>query len=166
MGGPLGEEEPILRVYLGSQATFGRLPHPAIRVSVYYPVTTHECPCVLARHTTGIASPWCADRLPSDISKMSVSTVSAGGPILTIHRTVVELFSGLWPLPPIRALRNTRPLGPFAIPQQNDSSAAGDCHGHNGGEQDDPQANPAIVGCCHRYLNCGSVCIRAVAYRV
>ena len=35
--------EPILRVYLGSQATSGRLPHlPS--VSVYYPVTTHQCP--------------------------------------------------------------------------------------------------------------------------
>ena len=34
---------------------------------------------VSTRHTTGIASPWCADRLPSDISKMAVSTVSGGG---------------------------------------------------------------------------------------
>ena len=35
-------------------------------------------------HTTGIASPRCADRLPSDTSKMAVSTVSGGGPYLTI----------------------------------------------------------------------------------
>ncbi len=39
---------------------------------------------VPTRHTTGIASPWCADRLPSDISKMAVSTVSGGGASATL----------------------------------------------------------------------------------
>ena len=71
--------EPILRAYLGSQATSGRLPHlPS--VSAYYPVTTHQRPCVPTRHTTGIERPWCVDRLPSHISKMVVSTVCVGGP--------------------------------------------------------------------------------------
>ena len=40
------------------------------------------------RHTTGIASPLCLDRLPSHISKMAVSTVSGGGPDLTVDSTV------------------------------------------------------------------------------
>ena len=61
------------------QATSGRLPHlPS--VSAYYPVTTHQRPCVPTRHTTGIERPWCVDRLPSHISKMVVSTVCVGGP--------------------------------------------------------------------------------------
>ena len=32
----------------------------------------------MPRHTTGIASPWWVDRLPSHISKMAESTVSGG----------------------------------------------------------------------------------------
>ena len=67
------------RAYLRSQATSGRLPHlPS--VSAYYPVTTHQRPCVPTRHTTGIERPWCVDMLPSHISKMVVSTVCVGGP--------------------------------------------------------------------------------------
>ena len=48
-----------------------------------------------AYHTTGIASPWCADRLPSDISKTAVSTVSGGGPTWTVGRTIFEMRIGL-----------------------------------------------------------------------
>ena len=48
----------------------------------------------LLRHTTGMASPWCADRLPSDISKMAVSTVSGGGPKWTIDGAVFEMWLG------------------------------------------------------------------------
>ena len=42
-------------------------------------------------HTTGIDRPRCADRLPSDISKMAVSTVSGGGPNLTVDSTIFEM---------------------------------------------------------------------------
>ena len=70
-------------------ASFGRLPtsdgetyigtsHRKVRNSVcpgHHPVTT--------RHTTGIASPLCVDRLPSHISKMVVSTVKFGGPLVS-----------------------------------------------------------------------------------
>ena len=80
--------EPILRAYLGSQATSGRLPHlPSL--SAYYPVTTHQRLCVPTRHTTGIERPWCVDRLPSHISKMVVSTVCVGGPCKTELRTCI-----------------------------------------------------------------------------
>ena len=77
---PPEKNRTVHRAYLGSQATSGRLPHlPS--VSAYYPVTTHQRPCVPTRHTTGIERPWCVDRLPSHISKMVVSTVCVGGPI-------------------------------------------------------------------------------------
>ena len=86
--------DPILRAYLGSQATSGRLPYlPS--VSAYYPVTTHQRPCVPTRHTTGIERPWCVDRLPSHISKMVVSTVCVGGPDLTAGSTIFELLVAL-----------------------------------------------------------------------
>ena len=49
---------------------------------------------VPTRHTTGIESPWCADRLPSHNSKTVVSTVSGGGPKWTIDRTIFELWLG------------------------------------------------------------------------
>ena len=85
--------EPILRAYLGSQATSGRLPHlPS--VSAYYPVTTHQRLCVPTRHTTGIERPWCVDRLPSHISKMVVSTVCVGGQTWTVDGTVFEMWLG------------------------------------------------------------------------
>ena len=51
-------------------------------------------PHYLARHTTGIEIPWCVERLPSHISKMVVSTVWVGGPILTIDRTIFEMWLG------------------------------------------------------------------------
>ena len=44
-------------------------------------------------HTTGIDRPRCADRLPSDISKMAVSTVSGGG--LPFTEDTTEPFSGI-----------------------------------------------------------------------
>ena len=47
---------------------------------------------VPTRHTTGIERPRCVDRLPSHISKMVVSTVSGGGPELTVGRTIFELW--------------------------------------------------------------------------
>ena len=43
------------------------------------------------RHTTGIERPWCVESLPSHISKMVVSTVSGGGPKLTVDRTIFEM---------------------------------------------------------------------------
>ena len=49
---------------------------------------------VPTHHTTGIERPRCVDRLPSHISKTVVSTVRGGGPILTIDRTVFELWLG------------------------------------------------------------------------
>ena len=52
-------------------------------------------PSVTTRHTTGIASPRCADRLPSAISKMAVSTVSGGGPKRTVLRTRTKGRNGL-----------------------------------------------------------------------
>ena len=85
----LARIEPILQAYLGSQATSGRLPDlPS--VSAYYPVTTHQWPCVPTRHTTGIERPRCVDRLPSHISKMVVSTVCVGGPDWTKSRTEAD----------------------------------------------------------------------------
>lgn len=41
-------------------------------------MTPLSSPHLYASHHRN-ARPWCADRLPSDISKMAVSTVSVGG---------------------------------------------------------------------------------------
>ena len=47
------------------------------------------------RHTTGIERPSCVERLPNHISKIVVSTVSAGGPKLTVGRTIFEMRMAL-----------------------------------------------------------------------
>ena len=55
-------------------------------------------PSVPPRHThhaTGIERPWCVESLPSHISKTAVSTVSGGGPKLTVGRTIFEMWMGL-----------------------------------------------------------------------
>ena len=92
-GGPLGKDRTdpsgLLRVSSHIWKTF-----PLPSVSAYYPVTTHECPCVPTRHTTGIERPWCVERLPSHISKMAVSTVSAGGPKWIVGGTIFEMWLG------------------------------------------------------------------------
>ena len=46
------------------------------------------------RHTTGIKSPRCADRLPSHIPKIAESTVSGGGPEGTVDGTIFEMWLG------------------------------------------------------------------------
>ena len=43
-------------------------------------------------HTTGIERPWCVERLPSQSSKMVVSTVNVGEPNRTISRTFSVSF--------------------------------------------------------------------------
>ena len=45
-------------------------------------------------HNTEIARPRWVDRLPNHISKMVVSTVRVGGPILTVDRTIFEMWLG------------------------------------------------------------------------
>ena len=45
-------------------------------------------------HTTGIEGPWCVERLPSQSSKMVVSTVNVGGPKWIVGGTIFEMWLG------------------------------------------------------------------------